>query len=1503
MRWEIMQCSAEPSPCLDVAALAVDEATVSSVRSVAASATGLGGIKISAFSLLVNGFSQSSSSGCVLAGRRPAAAAITTAAVRLHSTSSSSSGSSDDDADHSSDGQNSQKSQSAASLVETRKPKRPNLLQLPCVARPAKQTNGHITMATEDLLQPGHVVKERWKVVRKIGGGGFGEIYEGVDLVTRELVALKLESAKQPKQVLKMEVAVLKRLQGKEHVCRFIGCGRNDRFNYVVMQLQGRNLAELRRAQPRGAFSLSTSLRLGLQILKAIESIHEVGFLHRDIKPSNFAMGRVQHTGRRVFMLDFGLARQYTTASGDVRPARSAAGFRGTVRYASINAHKNKEMGRHDDLWSLFYMLVEFVNGQLPWRKIKDKEQVGLMKERYDHRLLLKHLPSDFRSFLEHIQSLQYVDKPDYLMLAGVLERCMKRRGVRDCDPYDWEKLAEAPQSVTTSSSSAPVPSKQQQRIITNPGTANITTENLGEDPLAASIGLNNQENMHPGEMVVAAVAAAPTAVERRTPLQNAQMVSPEKEGATNGDGSKSPATVNGQSAQVNAQDKSPKKRKLEGGGDAVVPPPLTQERQPRRALVAEAATPDSLVDTENSPDAAARQESGTGLVETETGFAPLAVSASMPTVLVTARSPRNFVPSHSVPQSPSTPADVEVTDAQVTSAIRRAGGIAPGQPGMVGSPSGVGAEKGVRGRTNLRRFHSMHAHNHSPGSSRGVRISKEIKDRDRERDRDTSYTQCAVMDDDNVSALQQMTRAGGGLTLASQWKSQFDDSEETDDELQGEHLQSPEHLPALARLGVAMLQQQMFGYGSSPTSPVMLRAVSPNHQDEHALAMDSAAQYFNERSQNSNQNNNNTSGQTAICVATLPRRSKRPPERLTSEDNQLVKGSTLDGLDVEGANTMQALLNSEGLPRTWSNPQLSSHIRPGLEPPRLQQAAFDDCVYAVDMMRNVAVKQGAATPTSTTKEIDPFADEIERKFSLPARMLCQTSAALLQSKSDSQNDSSQAPAIAGRLEIRMVEQPTSRPPGDQPTELSNTPALYVATTAGTETSAERSAASVSTHQSVGHPVVLAAPIVEEATVFYDAQPTGDEDTFRTALLGGTINAGACKTSMTGLVEPETERLEVKSITQDDDNESLSPEKTSRLSSAQGAKSPQQQRRIGIVVPPVPPHLETPTLGDLGLYRDGTREDRRRSQDAEGETEEEEDDEDDDEEECEEEKNKNDGEEGDAEDEEGNKCIRQDYQVLSEQLDEESRKISVINLNDLSAAFQASSRMRTPRHSPPPTELASQQPEQQRRYSQDERSKAVRLVSGYLSQMTSSAAQTGGDEEEASGGDATGSAGKGSRYDREDETSTGRRKRQGVEKYVSDNSQLNLQFERRRSHRPQSSDMTGLMVAHHSPTSRHRSSLATAPDAAYTSHPSYLDTRSRPSPQAPSVGGLAALNSTYEISRVRSSPSLVPSTSRFPFHYTPHPPTGNPPTLRELDARLRRYRPVSFRDGTSYSRR
>ncbi|TKC52492.1 hypothetical protein EI555_018192 [Monodon monoceros] len=360
-----------------------------------------------------------------------------------------------------------------------------------CLAAPLKdETNMSGGGEQADILPANYVVKDRWKVLKKIGGGGFGEIYEAMDLLTRENVALKVESAQQPKQVLKMEVAVLKKLQGKDHVCRFIGCGRNEKFNYVVMQLQGRNLADLRRSQPRGTFTLSTTLRLGKQILESIEAIHSVGFLHRDIKPSNFAMGRLPSTYRKCYMLDFGLARQYTNTTGDVRPPRNVAGFRGTVRYASVNAHKNREMGRHDDLWSLFYMLVEFAVGQLPWRKIKDKEQVGMIKEKYEHRMLLKHMPSEFHLFLDHIASLDYFTKPDYQLIMSVFENSMKERGIAENEAFDWEKAGN--DALLSTSTSTP-PQQNTRQTAAMFGVVNVT-------PVPGDLLRENTEDVLQGE-------------------------------------------------------------------------------------------------------------------------------------------------------------------------------------------------------------------------------------------------------------------------------------------------------------------------------------------------------------------------------------------------------------------------------------------------------------------------------------------------------------------------------------------------------------------------------------------------------------------------------------------------------------------------------------------------------------------------------------------------------------------------------------------------------------------------------------------------------------------------------------------------------------------------------------------------------------------------------------------------------------------------------------------
>lgn len=300
------------------------------------------------------------------------------------------------------------------------------------------------TSSTADLVIPATVIKERWKISKKIGGGGFGEIYEAIDFQTNECVAIKVESTKQAKQVLKMEVAVLKRLQGKAHVCHFIGCGRNELFNYVVMTLQGRNLADIRRSMKRGCFSISSTMRIGIQILDSIEAIHSVGFLHRDIKPSNFALGKIPELTRTIIMLDYGLARQYTNANGDVRAPRQVAGFRGTVRYASVNAHQNRELGRHDDLWSLYYILAEFITGELPWRKIKDKEQVGTMKQTFDHNQLLKFMPREIRPVLEYIQTLTYFDKPDYNLIRSYFKEYLKRKNISESDVYDWEGVSDS---------------------------------------------------------------------------------------------------------------------------------------------------------------------------------------------------------------------------------------------------------------------------------------------------------------------------------------------------------------------------------------------------------------------------------------------------------------------------------------------------------------------------------------------------------------------------------------------------------------------------------------------------------------------------------------------------------------------------------------------------------------------------------------------------------------------------------------------------------------------------------------------------------------------------------------------------------------------------------------------------------------------------------------------------------------------------------------------------
>ncbi|XP_032579784.1 tau-tubulin kinase homolog Asator isoform X1 [Drosophila sechellia] len=805
-----------------------------------------------------------------------------------------------------------------------------------------------VKMTSEDLLQPGHVVKERWKVVRKIGGGGFGEIYEGQDLITREQVALKVESARQPKQVLKMEVAVLKKLQGKEHVCRFIGCGRNDRFNYVVMQLQGKNLAELRRAQPRGAFSLSTTLRLGLQILKAIESIHSVGFLHRDIKPSNFSVGRLPYNCRRVYMLDFGLARQYTTGTGEVRCPRAAAGFRGTVRYASINAHRNREMGRHDDLWSLFYMLVEFVNGQLPWRKIKDKEQVGLTKEKYDHRILLKHLPSDLKQFLEHIQSLTYADRPDYAMLIGLFERCMKRRGVKESDPYDWEKVdSTAIGNISaTGNPSIPIKNDYMHGNITQmtvaasnaSGTeyirkrAEIETAHItATDPLNIKEKVDKNCN---ATSLAQPVKGSGEALTQHGNTANNQNITSK--------GLQQPSTLtNSQVAIPNIQSAPIKSSMIERED---VQYTKLEERVPtkfmkpngecdnvdiaakcvfdqknvesndtdiagRASLSGIEQHQKSQIKKHNSPEITNKHIQRTGAVindktsevnrsteEQKSTFGRLRVLTAPPMSvhdLTTGGGHSQQVSDLTGKQDPYA-ATTNAAPIGINSTSTKFGS----QHGQI---FGLAAMPPINRRsatsTNLRPSSSASQRVNS-GSAIAGGVGNGSNTARSSVAGDHSVTQFALIDDENVSALQQVTK-GGALTLASQWKSQFDDSEDTtDNEWNREHQLQP-NLEQLIKLDISL----------------PLTEAKPFPQN---VVADSGK------------------------LINPPAEAKERPNRYT--------------LNITGIENYEALRTS--IPNCWSEPAMGNVLRKGLEPPAVQQAAFDDTVYRMDIARNVCVRE-----------------------------------------------------------------------------------------------------------------------------------------------------------------------------------------------------------------------------------------------------------------------------------------------------------------------------------------------------------------------------------------------------------------------------------------------------------------------------------------------------------------------------------------------------------------
>jgi tau tubulin kinase len=142
------------------------------------------------------------------------------------------------------------------------------------------------------LLQTGALIKNKWQIQQKLGSGSFGEIYSAIDTHSDNgngqpvQVAVKVEKADSKKTILKLEVIAIKHLQSCERVVRYVHSGRHHEVNFLVMEKLGDNLAQLRKVYgKKGRFSMSTTLRLGIQMIECLEGVHKLGYVHRDVKP------------------------------------------------------------------------------------------------------------------------------------------------------------------------------------------------------------------------------------------------------------------------------------------------------------------------------------------------------------------------------------------------------------------------------------------------------------------------------------------------------------------------------------------------------------------------------------------------------------------------------------------------------------------------------------------------------------------------------------------------------------------------------------------------------------------------------------------------------------------------------------------------------------------------------------------------------------------------------------------------------------------------------------------------------------------------------------------------------------------------------------------------------------------------------------------------------------------------------------------------------------------
>jgi serine/threonine protein kinase len=221
----------------------------------------------------------------------------------------------------------------------------------------------------------GETLGQRYKLVRLLGRGGMGSVYEAEQGDTRLRVAVKvlhsdlLEPGGEGLRRFHREADAARAIGGA-HVARVIDAGSDEATGHaylVTEYLEGEDLQQL--LDRVGPLVPEAALRIARQVLVGLCDAHAAGVVHRDIKPANLFLTRGEGGVISVKLLDFGIAKMRVESLGLSHTAglTTTGGILGSPLYMSPEqVQSSKDVDHRTDLWSLGSVLYAALAGRAP---------------------------------------------------------------------------------------------------------------------------------------------------------------------------------------------------------------------------------------------------------------------------------------------------------------------------------------------------------------------------------------------------------------------------------------------------------------------------------------------------------------------------------------------------------------------------------------------------------------------------------------------------------------------------------------------------------------------------------------------------------------------------------------------------------------------------------------------------------------------------------------------------------------------------------------------------------------------------------------------------------------------------------------------------------------------------------------------------------------------------------------------------------------------------------